>query len=157
MTMATPRGETSTGNGAEGRRPAPPKPTPVIENKGLTAPFWEGAKRHALMMQRCRTCSNFIFYPREQCPNCFSQDLEWQQVSGKGRVYAFTNVYQPAHPAFTDEAPYCFAVVQLDEGGIRMPTNIIGCKPEDVRVDMPVIVEFDDVSPEWTLVKFRPA
>ena len=157
MTMATPQGTGAGTNGSEGRRPAPPKPMPVIEHKALTAPFWEGAKRHELMMQRCRACSNFIFYPREQCPVCFSQDLEWQQVSGRGRVFAYTNVYQPAHPAFNDEAPYCFAVVQLDEGGIRMPTNIVGIAPDDVRVDMRVVVEFDDVSEDWTLVKFRPA
>jgi hypothetical protein len=38
-----------------------------------------------------------------------------------------------------------------------MVTNIVGCAPEDVRCDMQVTVEFDDASPEWTLVKFRPA
>jgi hypothetical protein len=27
----------------------------------------------------------------------------------------------------------------------------------DVRVDMPVVAVFDDVSAEWTLVKFKPA
>jgi uncharacterized protein len=157
MTTARPQEQGSANNG-EQRRPAPPKPMPQIENKKVTAPFWDGARAHKLMMQRCKTCSNFIFYPREQCPVCFSQDLEWQEVSGKGRVYAYTNVFQPAHPAFNDEAPHCFAVVQLDEGShLRLPTNIVGCAPDDVHVDMPVVVEYDDVSPDWTLVKFRPA
>jgi uncharacterized OB-fold protein len=77
-------------------------------------------------------------------------------VSGRGRVYTYTIVYQPAHPGFQAEAPYAYAIVQLDEG-VRCPTNIVECKPEDVRVDMPVVAVFDDVSPEWTLVKFKPA
>ena len=132
------------------------KPLPVPENIELTKPFWEAAKRHELLMQRCKKCAEWIFYPREQCPNCFSQDLEFQKVSGRGRVYAYTTVYQPAHPAFNDEAPYVFAIVQLDEG-VRVATNIVGIPHEQVKVDMAVEAAYEDVTPEWTLVKFKPA
>lgn len=132
------------------------KPMPRPENRGLTAPFWEAAKRHELVCQRCRQCASWIFYPREQCPTCFSTELEWAPVSGKGRVFAFTVVYQPANAAFESDVPYAYAIVQLDEG-VRMPTNIVKCELDAIRADMPVTVVFDDVSPEWTLVKFRPA
>jgi len=135
---------------------APAKPLPRPESRGLTAPFWEAARRHELIMQRCIQCASWIFYPREQCPVCFSQNLEWAPVSGRGRVYAYTVVYQPAHPAFQSEAPYTYAVIQLDEG-VRMVSNVVECKPDDVQVDMPVVAVFEDVSPEWTLVKFKPA
>ena len=131
------------------------KPLPVPENIELTKPFWEAAKRHELMMQRCKKCAEWIFYPREQCPNCFSQDMEFQKVSGRGRVYAYTTVYQPAHPAFNDEAPYVFAIVQLDEG-VRVATNIVGIPHEQVKVDMAVEAAYEDVTPEWTLIKFKP-
>lgn len=137
-------------------RPAPAKPLPRPANRALTRPFWEAAKRHELVMQRCNTCSNWIFYPREQCPHCFSQNLGWAPVSGRGRVYAFTIVHQPGNPAFAADAPYVFATIQLDEG-IRMVSNVVGIDPHEVRIDMPVVATFDDVSPEWTLVKFRPA
>lgn len=136
--------------------PNRPKPLPRPANKGLTAPFWEAAKRHELVMQRCENCGNWIFYPREQCPNCFSQKLAWAPVSGRGRVYAFTIVHQPGNPAFQGDAPYVFATVDLDEG-CRLATNIIGIDPHQVRCDMPVVATFDDVSPDWTLVKFKPA
>jgi hypothetical protein len=46
--------------------------------------------------------------------------------------------------------------VQLEEG-VRMISNVVDCEPDDVTVDMPLEVKFDDVSDEWTLVKFRPA
>ncbi|HLF72435.1 MAG TPA: Zn-ribbon domain-containing OB-fold protein [Dehalococcoidia bacterium] len=150
MTTQAPQGA-----GAPERR-VPPRPMPFPENPALTAPFWEAAKRHELVMQRCKNCTNYIHFPREQCPVCFSQDLEWTQVSGKGRVYAFTNVYQAQHPAFQDGTPYTFAIVQLDEGP-RMVTNVVGCKPEDVQCDMRVEATYDDASDEWTLVKFQPA
>ena len=131
------------------------KPLPVPENIELTKPFWEAAKRHELMMQRCKKCADWIFYPREQCPNCLSQDLEFQKVSGRGRVYAYTTVYQPAHPAFVPDSPYVFAVVQLDEG-VRVATNIVGIAHEQVKVDMAVEATYEDVTPDWTLVKFKP-
>jgi hypothetical protein len=47
------------------------------------------------------------------------------------------------------------AIVELDEGP-RMTSNIVGA-PESVKVGMPVVVQFDDVTPEHTLVKFKPA
>ena len=150
MTMARPQGQA---DGAERR--VPPKPMPVPENKGLSAPFWEGAKRHELVIQRCKQCSNFIHYPREQCPVCFSQDLEFQAVSGKGRVYAFTNVHQSQHPAFQEDAPYCFAIVQLDEGP-RLVTNIVGCELDEIHCDIAVQATYHEASPDWTLVYFEP-
>jgi uncharacterized OB-fold protein len=48
------------------------------------------------------------------------------------------------------------AWVELSEG-VKMLTNIIDCPVEQVKIDMPVEVVFDDVTPEVTLVKFRPA
>ncbi len=135
---------------------APGKPMPRPESRALTAPFWEATRRHELVIQRCGSCSSWIFHPREQCPECFSRELAWTPVSGRGRVYAFTVVHQPAHPGFRGETPYTYAVIQLEEG-VRMASNVVGCAPAEVTVDMTVEAVFDDVSPEWTLVKFRPA
>jgi uncharacterized OB-fold protein len=131
------------------------KPLPDPHNVNLSSPFWEAAKRHALVMPRCKTCSELFFYPRELCPACLSTELEWVPVSGKGRVYSYTVVHQPAHPAFRADAPHVFAIIQLDEG-IRMPSNIVECPIEDVAVDMRVPATFEDVTPEVTLIKFRP-
>jgi hypothetical protein len=37
-----------------------------------------------------------------------------------------------------------------------MMSNIVECRNEDLSIDMPVEVVFDDVTPEITLPKFRP-
>ena len=131
------------------------KPRPRPMNETLSKPFWEATKRHELVLPRCRTCSKIFFYPREQCPNCYSSDLDWTQVSGKGRLYTFTVVHQTAHPAFQPDAPHIYAIVQLNEGP-RMPSNLIGCDIEDARIDMAVEAVFDDASDDYTLVKFKP-
>ena len=92
------------------------KPLPRPISVELTRPFWEGAKRHELMMPRCKTCDRFFFYPREECPSCFSRDIGWAQVSGRGRLHTYTIVHQPANAAFREDAPHVYAVMQLDEG-----------------------------------------
>ncbi len=131
------------------------KPMPRAMNEDLSRPFWDATKRHELIMPRCKTCSSIFFYPREQCPNCFSDDLDWTPVSGKGRLYSFTVVHQTAHPAFQPDAPHVYAIVQLNEGP-KMPSNLIDCPIEDAQIDMPLEAVFDDAG-EYTLVKFRPA
>ena len=132
------------------------KPLPRPISPEVTRPFWEAAKRHELVMPRCTTCDHLFFYPRSECPRCLSNQLEWVRVSGRGRLHTYTIVYQPANAAFRDDTPYIYAVVQLDEGP-RMVSNVVQCDLDAVKVDMPLEAIFDDVTPECTLVKFKPA
>ncbi|HYL59335.1 MAG TPA: Zn-ribbon domain-containing OB-fold protein [Candidatus Acidoferrales bacterium] len=125
-----------------------PKPTPT------SRPFWDAAKRHELSIQRCGACKSYVYYPRDRCPHCFADQLEWQRVSGRGRVYSYTVVRRASARSFGD-GPYVLAIVELEEGP-RMTSNIVA-PPEKIRVDMPVEVFFDDVTPDRTLVKFKPA
>jgi uncharacterized OB-fold protein len=132
------------------------KPLPRPLSPEVTRPFWEAAKRHELVMPRCKTCDNLFFYPRSECPRCLSNHLEWMQVSGRGRLHTYTIVYQSANAAFRDDTPYIYAVVQLNEGP-RLVSNVVQCDLDAVKVDMPLEAIFDDITPEWTLVQFKPA
>jgi uncharacterized protein len=128
-----------------------PKPLPLPTQD--TREYWEGCRRHELLIQRCRTCGVFRFYPRPMCPDCNSLDSEWIKAGGKGRVYSWTVAVRQFHPAF--EVPYVIAIVELEEG-VRMTTNVINCNPEELYEGMPVEVVFEDVSEETTIPKFRP-
>ncbi len=132
------------------------KPLPNPLNRETSMPFWEAARRHELVMPRCTRCDRLFFYPREVCPVCLAPDIDWVPVSGRGRLHSFTVIHQPANPAFREDAPYIYAAIQLDEGP-RMIANLVDCPPEQARIDMPVVAAYDDVTPEVTLVKFRPA
>lgn len=144
---------------SEYRRPVP---RPAM-NPELTAPFWAGTKRHELWLQNCKPCSKFIFYPREACPECWAHgdDLVWTKASGMGRVHSYTVVYQPAHPAFGEFMPQAQVLIELDEG-VRMVGNMVDVTSEEFRADPAVLpvnqrVEavFEDVTPDWTLIKWR--
>jgi uncharacterized OB-fold protein len=137
---------------AEAKKYAKALPRIDEESKG----FWEACQRHELYVQQCRACGARRYYPRAVCPTCLSSDTAWVLSSGRGTVYTYTVTYQNQAPGFRDELPYVLAYVELDEG-VRLLTNIVGCAPEDVRIGMPVAVTFDDVTPEVTLPKFKPA
>jgi len=137
---------------AEQTRVQPPLPHP----SPISAPYWEAARRHELRIQRCVICRQHVFYPRLNCPACGSQQLDWVIASGRGTIYTYTIARRPTHPSFAGRTPLVIAIVELDEGP-RMTTNIVGCDPDSVQIGMPVEAVFDDVSPETTLVFFRPA
>ncbi len=129
------------------------KPLPHLDEENR--PWWDALKRHELYIQRCRDCGALRYYPRALCPECLSSRTEWLRSKGAGKVYTFTVTYQNTAPGFRESLPYVLAYVELEEG-LKMLTNIVDCRPEEVRIGMPVAVVFDDVTPEVTLAKFRP-
>ena len=122
----------------------------------MSRPYWEGAKRHELLLQKCQECGHYRYPPGETCPSCLSDKLEWVKVSGRGSVYTWTVFHRAYHPAYKDDIPYAVVVVELEEGP-RMITNLVNCRIEDIKMGMPVEVVFDDVTEEVSLPKFRPA
>ncbi|HYV66874.1 MAG TPA: Zn-ribbon domain-containing OB-fold protein [Myxococcales bacterium] len=129
------------------------KPLPQITPE--MAPFWEAARRHELVVQRCRGCGDFRFPARDLCSRCLSREVDWVPVSGRGVIFSYAVMHQVYHPGFADQVPYAVVVVQLEEGA-RMLSNLLDCPVQDVRVDMPVEVVFEELTPEVTLPKFRP-
>jgi uncharacterized OB-fold protein len=128
-----------------------PRPSPT------TRPFWEATAEGRFLIQRCGACRAAIFYPKSTCPSCGSVELGWEDASGRGVVHTFTVARRPTHPAFAGDEPYVVAVVELAEGP-RVTTNIVGCAAEDVRVDLPVEVTFEEAGPDGiALPLFRPA
>lgn len=129
------------------------RPLPRIEP--FTRPFWEATKRHELVIQKCADCNDYRFAPKEVCPKCASMDYEWSKVSGEGTVYSYTVMERAPNAAWQAEAPYVIALVDLKEGA-RVMSHVVGCKPGDVKIGMPVRVVFEDVTSDISLYKFQP-
>lgn len=129
------------------------KPLPVVNS--WTKNFWDGTRDNKLMIQKCTNCGKHVFYPRMSCPFCFSQELDWVETSGKGRVYSYTVVRSNSPSAFLNDMPFVIAIVRLEEG-VQMLTNIVGCEPEKVYCEMPVRVVFEKLDEDFTLPKFQP-
>ena len=111
-----------------GRRPFPPRVTDA------TAPFWDSLAQGRFRTTRCEACGRLSFPPKAICPHCWSRRIAWQDLSGRGRLYACTVVHA-APAAFRHEAPYRVAIVDLDEG-VRLATRLLGDGP--AALDRPV-------------------
>lgn len=129
------------------------KPLPRIGPD--TAPFWAATRDGKLRLPFCTSCGRAHWPAGPVCPFCFSDGLEWRDASGWGRVSTFTVIYKDWFAAFAADIPYNVAQVELEEGP-RLTTNVVEAGLDGLRIDMPVEVVFDPVSPEVMLPRFRP-
>ena len=153
----------STARPAETRQAAATRLEPPVGAE--SGPFWEATREGRLLVQWCTRCDRGIFYPRAFCPCCGGVGdaagggpLEWRQASGRATVYAAVVEHRPeaAGATFAEGAPFCIALVDLEEG-VRMMTNIVGCPPADVHSGMAVVVSWEPLSDGRQLALFRPA
>ena len=128
-----------------------PLPNPTSD----TQPFWDYCKKHELRIQKCAQCGYIRYPPGIVCPKCQSMEAEWTKLSGRGKVFSFVIFHYLYNKAFGSDIPYAAASIELEEGP-RMMSSITGCQLEDIRIDMPVEVYFEDITDEFTLPKFKP-
>jgi uncharacterized OB-fold protein len=113
-----------------------------------TAAFWQGGAQGVLLIHHCGSCGRYFHPPAPVCPACNSLEVAPRPVSGKGRVATFTINEHPWTAELTQ--PYVVAIVELiEQSGLRLLTNIIGCNPAAVRIDMPVSVTFERQEDVW--------
>ena len=133
---------------------APRFDQPLIEEEGEH--FWEALKGDSLVIKKCNSCGEFHYYPRPFCPKCWSEDVEWHEVCGRGTVYTYSTVYINDLPPFGQQVPYVAAIVELEEGP-RMMTRLIECTNDDITLGMAVEVGYQDLDGELKMAVFRPA
>ncbi len=78
--------------------------------------FVAGLVEGRLLASRCASCGEQSFPPRADCVVCRSGDLEWVEISGRGRVSSFTTI-RAAPVGLEEWVPYSLVLVDLEEGG----------------------------------------
>ncbi len=146
---ARPTRPTSPIRGASQPRPKRPRPALTQDNRF----FFEGAKEHKLLIQRCANCGTLRHPPRPACAVCRSFEWDTVRASGRGTIYSYVVNYYPQVPAF--DYPLVIALVELEEG-TRLVANVAGITPDDVSIGMPVVAGFEDFDDDLTLPVFHP-
>ena len=82
----------------------------------LASDFQERLAKGELHVQLCASCGSRQMYPRQRCLQCYSKDLGWSQVSGRGTLLSYTVVRAAAPSAFKEDLPYGLGIIKLDEG-----------------------------------------
>jgi hypothetical protein len=144
------------------RRCELPKPSPIPDE--LDKPFWDACNQGRLVIQNCTWCDRLQHPPEAACWKCGSADnLEWREVSGRGKIYGYGVMYDCPVTLLTDDQPFNLAVVELEEDpGIKMLSHLPGTPVDRVPVGASVRVEFETTPttgqkvPEWRVVRTRP-
>jgi uncharacterized protein len=116
-------------------------PLPDVDDP-LTAPFFAGAAREELLITRCDTCREYVWYPQGACPRD-GGPLTWTAVSGRGTLFSWAVVRRPFLPAFDDRVPFVTALVALAEDpAVRLCTYVVDTASEELVADAAVAVSF---------------
>lgn len=82
----------------------------------LTGPYSAALAEGRLTVQKCGACSALIMYPKYRCPECFSGELGWQDVSGEATLLTYTVLRFAPPSSFDVDPPYAIGIVRLAEG-----------------------------------------
>lgn len=119
-----------------------------MEREFTSASFNQFLGEKKLMASKCTKCGALYLPPRPLCIKCFSSEMEWVEVKGKGKLAAFTTIH--VGPTFMLEEgydrnnPYCTGVVELEEGP-KISARILGLdakKPGEIKIGTPLTVDF---------------
>ncbi|MGC8525069.1 MAG: Zn-ribbon domain-containing OB-fold protein [Acidibrevibacterium sp.] len=109
---------------------------PAPEANPETAAYWQAAASGKLVIRECGHCGKLHHYPRALCPFCFKPATGWREVSGRGKIYAYSVMRRA-------ETPYAIAYVTLEEG-VTMLTNLIDCDFDGLQIGQAVKLVFQE-------------
>ena len=102
-----------------------------------TNDFIDHLEEGKVMGTKCKKCGQIFFPPRADCYSCFSSDMEWFEVSGKGRLLSHTKlIYAPV--GFDEDLPYSLALVDYGDYKVfgRLNKDI---PDEEIKIGMEVV------------------
>ena len=99
----------------------------------------EFPQTYRLEAARCK-CGKVFFPPRLVCSECGGREFEEFQMRRTGKVLTHTVIRTPGDE-FSGEAPFAVGVIEMDDGG-RMTTQIVDCDFDEIKIGLPVKLEF---------------
>lgn len=126
--------------------------------------FEQFLREERLMGSECSSCGSLFVPPRARCSKCQGTGMQWSEMSGKGRLAAFTCI-AIGPPSMIEEGydrnnPYCTGVIELQEGP-RMVARIDGVdaqKPETIKIGTSLIMKYlKRTGNQETILAFAPA
>ena len=121
--------------------------------------FYKFLNQQKLMAGKCLKCGKIHLPPRPLCDNCYSTEFQWVEISGKGKLLTYSVIHM-APPQFQSLTPYTVGIIEL-EGGLKISGMIQNLKQEQLKIGMPLTVDFGTCStsqqwPQWNRYCFKP-
>lgn len=120
--------------------------------------FYRFINEKKLMGSKCKFCGTLFLPPRPICLNCHHNKMEWTQLSGKGKLKAYTTI--AIGPTFMlkkgydRKNHYCSGIVELEEG-LGISALILGMdtkKPENIKIGTSLEIDFSKIKTENKII-----
>ncbi len=95
--------------------------------------FFDSFKKERIFGKRCKKCERVLIPPRNFCPRCFDDQMEWVEVSGEGEIkgWSMTNYRYFGMPT---EPPFITGLIRLDGSDVDMVHLIGGFDLNDMEL-----------------------
>jgi uncharacterized OB-fold protein len=110
--------------------------------------FYDYVAEEKLMGARCQSCGELFVPPRAICPDCYGEEMAWEEMGGHGELVAFTTVHiaptAMIEAGYGRDNPYCAGIVKLEEGP-SVSAQILGvdpARPDEIEIGTPLHVRF---------------
>jgi len=109
--------------------------------------YWrEIPQRYRFEAGKCKKCGKVSFPPRLICPACGTREFDKTKINDHGKIETFT-IIRVAPSGFGDQVPYAIAIIDLGEG-VRILAQVADCEPEELKIGLPVRLEFRKIQQE---------
>ena len=127
--------------------------------------FYKALKAQLLIGSHCQDCGYLAAPQRQICPNCLGSKTEVVNLSGAGKLMAFTVIYVPslmmAQAGYHAKNPYCVGIVELVDGP-KISAQILDMdlsKPESIEIGTELTmttIQRGDAENQKTYLAFKP-
>ena len=107
----------------------------------IPASAWRAyPQTYRLEAARCAKCEKTQFPPRLVCSKCKGREFTRFDMKGSGKVVTHTIIRTPSDE-YSGEAPFVVGIIQMDDGP-RLTMQIVDCSFDEIKIGMPVKLEF---------------
>jgi uncharacterized protein len=103
--------------------------------------FYERLREGRMATTRCPRDQEVHWPPRTVCPKCHAGELEWIDLPGTGRIYAFSAVLAGAPLGMEGDVPFAVGLVDVEGTSLRIFGRIEGRAWNELHVGEAVRLE----------------
>lgn len=168
MSMGTP-GHEAAGTGKPEAMVPPLSPEPErppflldfypLQFAGYTqiSAFFDALRQGRFITSYCKNCDKLHFPPRIACDACTIEELEWREMSKKGRIFACTAMMLGAPMGMEQDMPFPIAVVEVEGTPFKILARIDEAKFEDLKIGQAVELKVHHLADGRVFYRYRPS
>jgi uncharacterized protein len=113
-------------------------------------PYWEAAGRGRFKVPHCRACGRKYFPISPRCPDCLSDDIDFESVEPKASIASWVRYRKMYYPWTAEAMPYLVALLDVVPG-VRLPMLMRPQPRRDPRIGEQVDITFMRLNETITL------